>query len=258
MIPKIIHYCWFGKNPKPFIVKKCIRSWKKYCPDFKIIEWNENNFNYKSNAFCETAYSAGKWAFVTDYVRLKVLYEYGGIYMDTDVELLQPIDSFLDYNCFLGFQHESYVSNGLVAGAIRHHPFILENMKVYENMPFKDEDESSKLKVCQEYTTELLQKKGLKLPCDGSIQKIDDIYIFPPEYFCPYDHRNYSMHKTENTVAIHHFASSWWDKTRKRNYNIIKRKNYFHKIIHFPNRIFMNILGNEKYENLKKRIKKER
>lgn len=196
-IPKKIHYCWFGGKEKPALIKKCIKSWKKHCPDYEIIEWNETNFDVMSNQWCETAYKAKKWAFLTDYVRLKVLYDFGGIYMDTDVELLKPLDDFLVYSCFMGFQHEKYVSNGLVTGAVVGNAFIKENLSVYENMTFNDSDDSFNFKVCQEYTTELLISHGLKVPCDGQIQILDDIYIFPPEYFCPYDHRSFEMKKNE-------------------------------------------------------------
>lgn len=254
-IPKIIHYCWFGKGTKPAIIKRCINSWKKYCPDYDIIEWNENNFDIESNVYCKTAYDAKKWAFVSDYVRLKVLYEYGGIYMDTDVELIKSLQSFMMYDCFLGFQHEKYVSNGLVTGAVKFHPFIAGNLKVYENMNFSDESDSFKLIVCQEYTTNILKKHGLKVPCDGSVQKLDKIIVFPPEYFCPYDHRTFTMNKTENTVAIHHFASSWWDADRKRQYNEIKRKQRLDFYLHTPNRFFRKVLGTEKYEILKSKLK---
>lgn len=255
-IPKIIHYCWFGGNKKPPIIKKCIRSWKKYCPDYKIIEWNESNFDVHCAPFCEQAYNAKKWAFVSDYVRLKVLYEYGGIYMDTDMELLKPLQSFLTYHCFLGFQHESYVSNGLVIGVVPAHPFILENLAVYVDKNFSNELDSKNFVVCQEYTTNILRKHGLKLPCDGTIQVLDDIVVFPPEYFCPYDHRNFTMNKTDNTVGIHHFASSWWDADRKRWYKKEKRKNIIDYYLNMPNRFLKKVMGIKKYEKLKQKLKK--
>ena len=257
MIPKIIHYCWFGKNEKPKIIKKCIRSWKKYCPDYRIIEWNEENFDINSNIWCQTAYEAKKWAFVSDYVRLKVLYDYGGIYMDTDVLLKQSLNKFLKYNCFMGFQHESYVNNGLVTGALKRNSFIKDNLSIYENSSFIDENGKYKMTVCQEYTTKLLKDRGLVIPCDGQIQILDDIYIFPPEYFCPYDHRDFSMKKTKNTVAIHLFASSWWSKEDKKNF---RRRKAIYKIdylIHFPNRIGRRAFGDEKYEKLKRIVKRQ-
>ncbi len=126
-ILKVIDYCWFGGNKKPSIIKKCIKSWKKYCPDYQIVEWNEDNFDVNCNQFCKNAYENKKRAFVSDHTRLKVLYEYGGFYMDTDVELVKPLDDFRKLECFLGFQHESYVSNGLVTGTVANH-FLLKKI----------------------------------------------------------------------------------------------------------------------------------
>lgn len=250
-IPKIIHYCWFGRNEKPALIKKCLKSWKKYCPDYEIIEWNEDNFDVNSIRFCKQAYQAKKWAFVTDYVRLKVLSEMGGIYMDTDVELLKSLDSFLDFQCFLGFQHEHYVSTGLVIGAQPGDEFIAQNAGIYEDMEFMDETDSHKLVVCQEYTTKLLQERGLVIPDTGEIQRLGDIVVFPPEYFCPYDHRTGIMNRTEHTVAIHHFASSWWDKERKKAHNRSKQQDRIHYITHIPNRLLKRILGEDRYQRMK-------
>lgn len=255
LIPKRIHYCWFGKGKKPQIVKKCIRSWEKKCPDYEIIEWNESNFDINCNKWCQLAYEEKKWAFVSDYVRLKVLWEYGGIYMDTDVELLKPLDDFLVYKCFLGFQHETFVSNGLIIGAEKNHVFVKENMEIYENLVFRNEKDSYKLKVCQEYTTEILQNKGLIVPCDGKIQIVRDVYVFPPDYFCPYDHRTNTMHQTKNTVSIHHFASSWWDNKRKKEYKKIKRTMQMDYLLHTPNRILIKIMGEDSYNQLKKKVR---
>jgi len=256
MIPKIIHYCWFGGKNKPAIVRKCIKSWKKHCPDYQIIEWNESNFDVNCIQFCLQAYEAKKWAFVTDYVRLKVIYDMGGIYMDTDVELVKPLDNFLAYDCFLGFQHENYVATGLVCGARPRHEFIGENAMVYENMQFIDELDSRKLVVCQEYTTDLLKKRGLLVPGTKDIQELKGITVFPPEYFCPYDHRTGVMNDSENTVAIHHFASSWWDKKRKKEYRKNKRKNVLYEISHVPNKLLKKYLGEQNYERLKNWTKK--
>lgn len=255
-IPKIIHYCWFGGGEKPTIIKKCIRSWKKYCPEYKIIEWNESNFDIDSLLFCRQAYDAKKWAFITDYVRLKVLYDMGGIYMDTDVELLKPLDDYLQYDCFMGFQHEKYVATGLIVGAKKHHEFIGENAEIYHQIEFINHEDSTKLVVCQEYTTSLLSKRGLVVPCTGEIQKIGDIYIFPPEYFCPYDHRTGITNITVNTTAIHHFASSWWDTDRKRQYRKSQRMHVYHEITHIPNKLVQQLIGPQYYQKLKKILKK--
>ena len=250
-IPKVIHFCWFGGNEKPAIVKKCIKSWRKYCPDYEIIEWNEENFDVNCIPFCQQAYEAKKWAFVSDYARLKVLLEYGGIYMDTDVELLRPIDDLLALECFIGFQHEHFVSNGLIFGAEANHSFVQENAAVYENNSFVSYDDSKKLTVCQEYTTEILKGYGLKVPDTGEIQVVNGIHVYPSEYFCPYDHRTFQMKKTANTYAIHHFASSWWDKKRKSDYKKLKLRIKIDYILHSPNRVLMHVLGPETYQRIK-------
>lgn len=255
-IPKIIHYCWFGGNDKPEIIKKCIKSWRKYCPDYQIIEWNEDNFDVQCIPFCKQAYEAKKWAFVSDYARLKVLSEYGGIYMDTDVELIRPIDDLLPLGCFIGFQHEHFVNNGLVIGAEASNPFIQENAAIYEHLIFANEDDSHKLIVCQEYTTEILKKYGLVVPDTGEIQVVNGVHVFPSEYFCPYDHRTFKMNKTHNTYAIHHFASSWWDEGRKKEYKDIERQVKMDRILHAPNRVLMRLLGEKKYSKLKKLLGK--
>ena len=116
-IPKVLHYCWFGGAPKPKNIQNCIRSWKKYCPDYEIIEWNEQNFDVSQSLYTRQAYDARRWAFVADYARLKILYEQGGIYMDTDVELLRSLDDLLVYPAFFGFQHNNEVATGLGFGA---------------------------------------------------------------------------------------------------------------------------------------------
>lgn len=255
-IPKIIHYCWFGRNEKPAIIKKCIKSWKKYCPDYQIIEWNEDNFDVNSVPFCQQAYEAKQWAFVSDYVRLKVLLDYGGIYMDTDVELIRSIDAMLPLGCFIGFQHEQFVSNGLIVGAEPHNAFIQENASVYENLSFSNQEDSYKLTVCQEYTTNILQKYGLIVPDTGKIQIVNGVHVFPSDYFCPYDHRTFQMNKTKNTYAIHHFASSWWDEKRRKEYAVLKARVRLDRIIHTPNRLLRGVLGQERYSKIKSKFKK--
>lgn len=257
-IPKVIHYCWFGGKKKPPIVKKCIKSWKKYCPDYKIVEWNESNFDVYCIPYCEQAYRAGKWAFVSDYARLKVIYDHGGIYMDTDVELLRPIDELLKMDCFLGFQHEHYVSNGLIMGSVAGNCFVQENAAVYESKEFMPYDDSTKLTVCQEYTTEILLRYGLQIPDPGYPQYVDGVNVFPSDYFCPYDHRTYKMNRTKNTYAIHHFASSWWDSKRKAEYWRIKRMVALDYLLHTPNRLLIRIMGQERYNEFKRLIKRNR
>ena len=134
MIPKIINYCWFGKNPLPTSVKKCINSWKKYCPDYKIIQWDETNFDVKSNMFVKEAYEAKAWAFVSDYARLKVKYENGGIYFDTDVELVKNLDFLLKNSAYIGIQQSEYLCNtGLGFGAEKGILLLKSNAFVNKN-----------------------------------------------------------------------------------------------------------------------------
>ena len=257
-IPKIIHYCWFGKNPKPLLIKKCIRSWKKYCPDYQIIEWNEDNIDLSTcPLYVQQAYSVKKWAFVTDWVRLKVLHDMGGFYMDTDMELFRTLDNYRQYACFMGFQHEKYVATGLVVGAVPQHEFIAENASVYNNVDFLEQDSAGKYIICQEYTTALLQQRGSVIPCNGEIQIIDDIHIFPPEYFCPYDHRTGILNRTENSVAMHHFASSWHSEERNKAFRKSKRKRLFHEVTHIPHRFFRSVLGDSRYEKIKSVLKRK-
>ena len=140
-IPKVLHYCWFGGAPKPKNIQNCIRSWKKYCPDYEIIEWNEQNFDVSQSLYTRQAYDARRWAFVADYARLKILYEQGGIYMDTDVELLRPLDDLLAYPAFFGFQHNNEVATGLGFGAEAHSPVVKALLDDYDGLPFLLPDE---------------------------------------------------------------------------------------------------------------------
>lgn len=135
-IPKVLHYCWFGGAPKPKNIQNCIRSWKKYCPDYEIIEWNEQNFDVSQSLYTRQAYDARRWAFVADYARLKILYEQGGIYMDTDVELLRPLDDLLAYPAFFGFQHNNEVATGLGFGAEARSPVVKALLDDYDGLPF--------------------------------------------------------------------------------------------------------------------------
>lgn len=133
MIPKKIHYCWFGKNPLPNEVKKCIESWKLFCPDYEIIEWNEENYDVFKIDYMAEAYKAEKYAFVSDYARLDIIYNNGGIYLDTDVELIRPLDDLLHHSCYLGMELPGRVATGLGFGAVKGNNFLYENMKYYEH-----------------------------------------------------------------------------------------------------------------------------
>lgn len=220
-IPKVIHYCWFGKNPLPKSVQKCIDSWKKYCPDYEIIQWNDENFDFSDNRYAREAYEQKKWAFVSDYARLKIIYDHGGIYLDTDVELVKSLNPLLAQDGFMGFQDKTQVASGLGFGACKHHPIIQKLLQDYDNIPFVLENGSLDTTACPRRNTKTLVKEGLLLEYPG-IQNLKGIYIYPPEYFCPIDYMTGIKRKTKNTYSIHHFDASWQTKAQKR-YDFIQR-----------------------------------
>ena len=148
MIPKVIHYCWFGGNAKPASVLKCIESWKKYCPGYEIKEWNEENFRIEDNLYCKQAYDAKKWAFATDYARLVIVYNNGGIYLDTDVEVIKPLDDLLNHKFFIGRQQGFQVNTGSGFGAEKGHPVLKRMIDDYEDIPFIDENGEMDLLTC--------------------------------------------------------------------------------------------------------------
>lgn len=220
MIPKIIHYCWFGGNEFDNLIKKCIKSWKRYCPEYEIKEWNEDNFSIEENIYLKEAYQMKKWAFVSDYVRLKVLYEYGGIYMDTDVEVLKPLDELLYYNAFSGFESKNKIPTATM-GARKRNPWIKELLNYYENRRFILSDGRLDMKTNVEVISEIT-KKRYEIKLNGKFQIIgDEIAFFPMEYLCAKEYLSGNIQMTKNTYTIHHFSGSWvpkYEKTLKGRY----------------------------------------
>ncbi|MBR3304174.1 MAG: glycosyl transferase [Bacteroidales bacterium] len=211
MIPKMIHYCWFGGNPLPSQAISCIESWKKFLPDYQIKEWNEQNFDIESNEYVKQAYSNRKFAFVTDYVRLYALYNEGGIYMDTDVEVLASFDKFLHHHAFSGFETDGNVPTGMMA-AERGSVWAKELLDGYKNRSFVKEDGTFDMTTNTKVITEYMVAKGLKL--NNKYQDFEGLCtMYPAEYFCPKDHRTGKIKCTSNSVCIHHFAGSWIDHT---------------------------------------------
>lgn len=253
MIPKIIHYCWFGRNPKPKLAKKCIKSWKKYCPDYKIIEWNEDNFDLSSAPlYVRQAYEAKKWAFVTDYVRLWAMFSYGGIYMDTDVEIIKSLDSFLEHEAFSGFEDEKNIQTGIMA-CEKNFSLFDELLHHYDAIPFLNRDGSMNMTTNVEIITDICTKKGFEP--NGKFQTIEGFALYPSDYFCPLTARDWKIHLTDNTYAIHHFAGSWLPDNLAKARRAHRRELRWDPIIHFPNRALRKILGDEKYEKLKHTLK---
>ena len=214
MIPKTIHYCWFGGNPLPELAQKCIASWKKFCPDYEIIEWNESNYDISSAPiYVRQAYEAKKWGFVPDYIRLELIYEYGGIYLDTDVELIRPLDDLIPLKGFAGFEDKKHVALGLGFGAEKGNPIIKALMESYNPMLFIYENGSLNLTPSPVLNTEILLKLGLK--SNGAFQKIDGFTFFPQDYFSPMDFYSGRIQSTKNTYSIHHFMASWFSDENK-------------------------------------------
>lgn len=206
MIPKIIHYCWFGNNPLPELAQKCIQSWKQYCPDYELMLWNEENFDINECAYVKEAYENKKWAFVTDYVRLKVLYEYGGIYMDTDVEVIKPLDSLLNYVAVSGFETEQFVPTGLIA-AEKDSSIICELLNSYDGDHFVKKDGTLDLTTNVVRITNYFIIRGLVL--NNTKQTIDNFTFLPKDFLCPKDFITKELELTQNTLTIHHFDGSW-------------------------------------------------
>jgi hypothetical protein len=217
-IPKVIHYCWFGKGKMPAIAEKCIKSWKKYCPDYEIICWNEENFDINQNLYMKQAYEAGKWAFVSDYARLKIIYDNGGIYLDTDVELIKPLDPLLENSGFMGFDEKGIVATGLGFGAEAGDKIIGAFLEDYLELPFILPDGSFDLTPCPDRNTSALKRLGM------DIKNQDQIFMgmkfLPREYLCPMDYYTGIKTITKNTYSIHHYCASWTSKVTKRTTRI--------------------------------------
>ena len=217
-IPKVIHYCWFGKGKMPKLAKKCIKSWKKHCPDYEIICWNEDNFDLSQNRYLLEAYEAKKWAFVSDYARLKVICDNGGIYLDTDVELLKPLDPLLDDTGFMGFDEKGIIASGLGFGAEKGNKIIAELLKDYDDISFLLPDGSFDLTPCPDRNTDTLKRLGMDMnPAGGRFM---DMTFYPRAYFCPMDYYTGKKTITKSTYSIHHYCASWTSSVTKRTTRI--------------------------------------
>lgn len=206
MIPKTIHYIWFGDNPLTPLAERCIASWREFCPDYEIVRWDESNFDGGGNRYFEEALAAKKWAFASDYARLKVLVERGGIYMDTDVEVLRPLDDFLSEEAFSGFESEDRVQTGIMASC-PHHPLFERLLSDYDERPFIGPDGRPDLTTNVTYITDALLAEGLVL--DNRKQTVAGFTLYPSDYFCPKDWLTKEIRLTGNTCTIHHFDGSW-------------------------------------------------
>ena len=226
MIPKKIHYCWLGGGKKPPLAEKCIKSWKKYCPDYEIIEWNETNLDMESfPLYTRQAYERKVWGFVPDYIRLWIVYNYGGIYLDTDVELIKSPDALLGKPAYFGFEDGGCVALGLMFGAQAGNPILEEMMEDYENRSFIKEDGSIDTTAAPDLNTIVFERHGIIK--NNTYQEIPGIaVIYPTEYFCPLGYYTGVLKKTKNTYSIHHFMASWQtDEQKKIHDKRVKSRN---------------------------------
>ena len=223
MIPRIIHYCWFGGKPLPEDAVNCISSWRKYCPDYKIIEWNESNTDINACEYAKEASEAKKWAFLSDYVRLVALVKIGGIYMDTDVEVIKPLDEYLELRAFSGFETDHAVPTGIMA-CEKGHPFFERLLMDYNDLHFVDQNGNYDLTTNVTRITTACVNSGLIL--NNTKHRICDFTLFPKDYFCPLNHVNGELEITANTHTIHWFAGSWKSEKEKKAHKtaIIIRK----------------------------------
>ena len=236
-IPKEIHYCWFGGNPLPPLAQKCIASWEKFFPDYEIIRWDEFNYDVNKIPYIQEAYEARKYAFVSDYARFDILYHHGGLYFDTDVEVIKNFGPIIHAGPFMGCEKGggslSHVAPGLGIGALPEMSVYKELLEIYRDRHFRNPDGSYDHTTIVEITTALLTKYGFNAECKD-IQKCADFYIYPPEFFSPRNGVGGRYRLSEKTYSIHHYAASWMSsggKIRAKlskligydNYNALKR-----------------------------------
>ena len=206
MIPKIIHYCWFGRGPKSELAQKCIESWKEFCPDYEIMEWNEDSFDVDSNQYVKEAYEARKYAFVSDYVRLYALCTVGGIYMDTDVMVLKNLDGYLDDEAFCGFESKTKINTGTLA-CVKGFPLFQKLLADYEDRVFLRTDGTLDMTTNVEMVSKRLIPWGF-IP-NGEMQTVDGLVIYPKNVFCPSHKKLNNSDYMADTATIHYFAGSW-------------------------------------------------
>lgn len=206
MIPKKIHYCWFGRNELPAKAVQCIASWKKYCPDYQIIEWNEDNYDVYQNSYTLYAYQNQKFAFLSDYARLQIILQEGGFYFDVDVEVVRPLDELLEHKAFFGFETNEFVNTGLGFGAEAKNPVVASMLKEYDQLL----DGKHGTIGCPILNTQALVKHGMEQ--NGMKQIVDGAVIYPIQYFNPYDDPTGRLHMMSDTYSIHWFAKSWMSK----------------------------------------------
>ncbi len=249
MIPQIIHYCWFGGNPLPNSARKYIESWRKHFPGYEIKEWNEKNFDVNSIAYTRDAYKAGKYAFVSDYARFWILYHHGGVYFDTDVEVIRRMDDIIAKGAFMGFELDNVKSEkkvlsinpGVGLGAEKGNPIYAEILQGFEKLDYYLPDGTRNPFTMIPMVTRMMQDRGLVLK--DEMQTIDSITIYPNEYFNPFDDITGVLRKTANTRSIHWYAKTWIEASNPRMVSV--------------KRLLRRVLGTGFVGNVKRLLKHE-
>ena len=238
MIPKIIHYCWFGRNPLPMSVEHYIKTWKKHLPDYKIIEWNEDNFDVNICRFTREAYEMKKYAFVSDFARIYILYHHGGLYLDTDVEMLKSFDQFMQNDFFMGYESDTQLGTSVI-GSISGHPLLKSILSHYENSAFIVDGDKLNATPNTVIISKLFREKGYSM--DNKLFKKNGIAFYPTDYFSPLILSTNRLKVTTNTYSIHHFTGTWAPR-----YYLIERA--FWRLLHVKNlKICLRLVNLIKY-----------
>lgn len=246
-VPKIIHFCWFGGNPMPTIGEKCIESWKKYFPDYQIKKWDETNFNVNVNDYVKEAYEQKKWAFVSDYARFWILYNYGGIYFDTDVEVVKSPTLEIVNSCFMGKEDSNHnwnksqsikyqVASGLGLSANSGLGLYKEILDYYDTEHFVMEDGTLNMETVVSRVSAILKKYGYE--GNKSIEIVKGVTIYPPDYFCPLNPDDGILNITENTISIHHYTDTWHSIKEKKAIKLSKKFENKGRIVYLFGRLF--------------------
>lgn len=224
-IPKVIHYCWLSGEEFPELIQKCIDSWKRKLPDYEIKCWNTENFDVNICQYTREAFQAKKYAFVSDYVRLYALYQDGGIYLDSDIEVLKSFDELLENKAFTGFEKNDGTVAAWIFGSVKENPIFKDFLDYYQNRPFILKNGEYDLTPNPIPITDICVKHGLLL--NGKKQRLDHITVYPKDYFCPYNRATEELNITENSYTIHYFNGAWISEGKKKI--IMKRKEIIRK-----------------------------
>ncbi len=267
MIPKTIHYCWFGDKPLDDMAIKCIESWKKYFPDYQIVEWNETNFDVNLCEYVKQAFQSEKWAFVSDYARFWIIYHYGGIYFDTDVEIINNMENIVERGPFLGTESterdydEVAINPGLGMGAEPKNEMYKKVLESYHTSSFINRDGSYNYKTVVERVTEIFKLNGYETK--NVIQSIGGITIYPQEYFCPLDYNTGILSLTKNSYSIHWFNASWFDNkmSKRREFSLKIQRRINGKVgktlskVYLKSSYYWELISSGNINDIKRKIK---